>query len=181
MGACSRICPGESHGQRSLVGYSPWGCKDLDETEQLNMQHAIYAPTFWTQSGYPRIHFNPITISLEVESQPSSSGLNSPRLPPIRLQLPVTGLLHFPGTSRQSGAPTTASSGPTECRTDSQISGKLFPCICQFPINDATHNQLEEIPGEGVCRVVRGGTGGGHTDLSCLLLNPTLPLVCSPT
>ena len=27
--------PGESHGPRSLVGYSPWGCKDLDMTEQL--------------------------------------------------------------------------------------------------------------------------------------------------
>ena len=25
----------ESHGQRSLVGYSPWGCKELDMTEQL--------------------------------------------------------------------------------------------------------------------------------------------------
>ena len=25
--------PGESHGQRSLVGYSPWGCKELDRTE----------------------------------------------------------------------------------------------------------------------------------------------------
>ena len=25
--------PGESHGQRSLVGYSPWGHKDLDTTE----------------------------------------------------------------------------------------------------------------------------------------------------
>ena len=25
--------PGESRGQRSLVGYSPWGCKDLDITE----------------------------------------------------------------------------------------------------------------------------------------------------
>ena len=25
--------PGESHGQRSLVGYSPWGCKELDMTE----------------------------------------------------------------------------------------------------------------------------------------------------
>jgi len=24
--------PGESHGQRSLVGYSPWGCKELDTT-----------------------------------------------------------------------------------------------------------------------------------------------------
>ena len=28
--------PGESHGQRSLVGYSPWGCKESDMTEQLN-------------------------------------------------------------------------------------------------------------------------------------------------
>ena len=25
--------PGESHGQRSLVGYSPWGCKESDTTE----------------------------------------------------------------------------------------------------------------------------------------------------
>jgi len=25
--------PGESHGQRSLVGYSPWGCKELNWTE----------------------------------------------------------------------------------------------------------------------------------------------------
>ena len=25
--------PGESHGQRSLGGYSPWGCQELDTTE----------------------------------------------------------------------------------------------------------------------------------------------------
>ena len=25
--------PGESHGQRSLAGYSPWACKELDTTE----------------------------------------------------------------------------------------------------------------------------------------------------
>ena len=25
--------PGESHGQRSLVGYSPWDHKELDTTE----------------------------------------------------------------------------------------------------------------------------------------------------
>ena len=24
--------PGESHGKRSLVGYSPWGCKEPDVT-----------------------------------------------------------------------------------------------------------------------------------------------------
>ena len=26
--------PGKSHGQRTLVGYSPWGCKESDTTEQ---------------------------------------------------------------------------------------------------------------------------------------------------
>ena len=29
--------PGKSHGQRSLVGYSPWGHKESDTTEQLSM------------------------------------------------------------------------------------------------------------------------------------------------
>ena len=28
---------GEFHGQRSLAGYSPWGCKELDMTEQLTL------------------------------------------------------------------------------------------------------------------------------------------------
>ena len=27
--------PGESHGQKSLEGYSPWGHKELDVTERL--------------------------------------------------------------------------------------------------------------------------------------------------
>jgi len=27
--------PGESHGQRSLVGYRPWGYRESDTTEQL--------------------------------------------------------------------------------------------------------------------------------------------------
>ena len=29
-------CLENPHGQRSLVGYSPWGHKELDTTEQLN-------------------------------------------------------------------------------------------------------------------------------------------------
>ena len=29
--------PGESHGQRSLAGYSPWGHKESDTTEQLTV------------------------------------------------------------------------------------------------------------------------------------------------
>ena len=33
MATHSVFLPGESHGQRSLVGYSPWGCKESDTTE----------------------------------------------------------------------------------------------------------------------------------------------------
>ena len=33
MGPHSRFLPGKSHGQRSLVGYSPWGHKESDATE----------------------------------------------------------------------------------------------------------------------------------------------------
>ena len=29
--------PGEFHGERSLVGYSPWGCKESDTTQHLRL------------------------------------------------------------------------------------------------------------------------------------------------
>ena len=32
--------PGESHGQRSLVGYGPWGHKELDTTEATKYPHS---------------------------------------------------------------------------------------------------------------------------------------------
>ena len=32
--ACTPLfLPGEFHGKRNLVGYSPWGCKESDMTE----------------------------------------------------------------------------------------------------------------------------------------------------
>ena len=31
------LLPGESYGQRSLAGYSPWGCKQSDTTERLTL------------------------------------------------------------------------------------------------------------------------------------------------
>ena len=39
--------PGKSYGQSSLEGYSPWGCKELDTTEQLT------------------IHFSTVSFSLQ--------------------------------------------------------------------------------------------------------------------
>ena len=35
--------PGEFHGQSSLVGYSPWGCKELDVTEHSSFQFSSVA------------------------------------------------------------------------------------------------------------------------------------------
>ena len=34
--------PGKFCGQRSLVGYSPWGCKELDMTKQLSTQTHLF-------------------------------------------------------------------------------------------------------------------------------------------
>ena len=32
---------GEFHGQRILAGYSPWGLKEMDTTEQLTLKNSI--------------------------------------------------------------------------------------------------------------------------------------------
>ena len=37
MATHSSILPGKFHGQRSLVGYSPWSLKELDTTEQVTL------------------------------------------------------------------------------------------------------------------------------------------------
>ena len=44
------LLPGKSHGQRSLVGHSPWGCKESDTTEQLSSDtHKKFSSKFiWT-------------------------------------------------------------------------------------------------------------------------------------
>ena len=43
--------PGESHGQRSLVGYSPWGRRESDMTERLHLHLQEWINLFrWTNS-----------------------------------------------------------------------------------------------------------------------------------
>jgi len=36
------LLPGKSHGQRSLVGCSPWGLEESDTTERLHFHFAVY-------------------------------------------------------------------------------------------------------------------------------------------
>ena len=35
------LLPGKSHGQRSLVGFSPWGCEESDTTERLDFHFSL--------------------------------------------------------------------------------------------------------------------------------------------
>ena len=46
----SVFLPGESLGQRSLVGYSPWGRKELGMTEQLTALHCSFQNSLVTVS-----------------------------------------------------------------------------------------------------------------------------------
>ena len=56
MATHSVFLPGEFHGQRSLVGYSPWVCKELDMTEQLTHTHQLIdeeiLTSFMSAEGY---------------------------------------------------------------------------------------------------------------------------------
>ena len=43
--------PGKSHGQRSLVVYSPWCCKQSETTEQLTTAFFFF---YYKNSKFPR-------------------------------------------------------------------------------------------------------------------------------
>ena len=50
--------PGKSHGQRSLVGYSPQGQKESDMTEQLSIaQHSTKNAFPWRRRGWQRMRW----------------------------------------------------------------------------------------------------------------------------
>ena len=40
-------CLENSHGQRSLAGCSPWGCKELDKTERLSTAALLLKTSLW--------------------------------------------------------------------------------------------------------------------------------------
>ena len=77
--------PGESHGQRSLVGYSPWGLKESDRTERLTLSLTLTSET----GNYlmPKIHCSSHTKKtrdtsgfsrVNTESQGHISGRGAP-------------------------------------------------------------------------------------------------------
>ena len=52
--------PGKSHGQRSLVSYSPWGCKDSETTEQLSTSHT---------TSYRHVGSHPVREAVQMQTK----------------------------------------------------------------------------------------------------------------
>ena len=50
------LLPGKSHGQRNLVGCSPWGCKESDTTERLL---SLFTFLHWRRKWQPTPVFLP--------------------------------------------------------------------------------------------------------------------------
>ena len=90
--------PGESQGWRSLVGYSPWGHKELDTTEQLHftsLYRAITAPKtqslsqVWMELG---MEWNPSFSLLKLNRVKLRHFACLPKKIPIRAPKPVSAL-----------------------------------------------------------------------------------------
>ena len=64
MATHSSIMPGKSHGWRSLVGYSPWGGKESDTTEQLHFH--FYFPTMMKNPMYRAFYIHKTKILIYV-------------------------------------------------------------------------------------------------------------------
>ena len=56
------FCLENPHGQRSLEGYSPWGCKESDMTEWLSTAHTMcYIPVTYLFYHWKFVHSDPLT------------------------------------------------------------------------------------------------------------------------
>src|SRR5574337_1066306 len=54
---------GNPYGQRSLVGYSPWGCKELDTTEQLSTAQDTVLSTLVASPSFSSVQFSSSVVS----------------------------------------------------------------------------------------------------------------------
>ena len=65
--------PGKSHGCRSLVGYSPWGCKESDTTERLHFHFLL-----GTSRSVLSVHWSWAVLFIHTSSFPSSPTSSAP-------------------------------------------------------------------------------------------------------
>ena len=64
------LLPGNSHGQRSLLGCSPWGLEESDTTERLHFHFSLFTFLHWRRKWQP----TPVFLPGESQGQGSLVG-----------------------------------------------------------------------------------------------------------
>ena len=82
--------PGESHGQRSLAGYSPLGCKESDRTEQLTL--TVYQFSSVQSLSHVWLFVTPWTVAHQASLSITNSW-SPPKLMSIELAMPSNHLI----------------------------------------------------------------------------------------
>ena len=67
------LLPGKSHGQRSLVGYSPWGHKESDRTEGLHIHFHIHSCLFECTAAAAKSLQSCLTLCNPIDGSPPGS------------------------------------------------------------------------------------------------------------
>ena len=80
--------PGKFHEQRSLAGYSPWGCKESDRTEQLSTHTSYTLNKNWVIDGFKSLclisksSFNKYQIRIQYKKTHTHTNRSIPILSP---------------------------------------------------------------------------------------------------
>ena len=72
----THFLPGESHGQRSLMGYGPWGHKEADTTEQISTH--IYTAMLNIFRKYEQILHQILCTYIHIYGEGTHSCLENP-------------------------------------------------------------------------------------------------------
>ena len=79
MATYSSILAGEFHGQRSLTGYSSWGCKESDTTERLSlMLHVSYGLPMLVASLHQGTHVDRVPSGWTLLDKGKENLINQP-------------------------------------------------------------------------------------------------------
>ena len=126
--------PGESHGQRNLMGYSPWGCRAGHDWSDLAHKHTRYEKSSLFSPHLPKssVQFSSVAQSCPTLCNPMDC--STPGLP-VHHQLPEFTQTHvyWVGDAIQLSHPLLSPSPPTF--NLSQYQGFVFFFVCFFPVN----------------------------------------------
>ena len=91
------LLPGKSHGQRSLVGYSPWGHKESNTTQRLHFLYSL-SPVRLFATPWTAVHQAPLLMGFPRQGywsglpSPSPGDLPAPGIEPMCPALHVDSL-----------------------------------------------------------------------------------------